>query len=322
MKNNDLGDWLRRSRQIRGLTLSGIAEEAGASNQSNLSKLERGLIVPEPATMAKLAPYYGSPWLGDEENVQFIHAMVWALSSRIGYHPATDAELSTAVKAEFMLTAARAVVESAPRDSDNILRATATAFRGVAGLARMTWDETHPFWAWIWMQHALHIKECRRRITIIERNAGDEFENATAFEKAHTLESRLNYKEALLKNWGRWGVVAQAVESVRSVLSDPGKAWYQYSEAEEENLADDSRNDESPLDSLEFGMQSEWDTMVDQLSQRGETEPALRELIRFILRYPATTIEVLSDAVNRLVVTDSDPDAPSRRQPAEDDLPF
>ena len=318
-----LGTWLRQSRQIRGLTLTGIADAAEASNQSNLSKTERGAIIPGLKTIREIAPYYGSPWCDAAENAVFIHALVWIFSARVGFHPTTDGEVMAVSRVKSALAAADAVVNAAPDDAHAILHTAATTLSGVPGLAQMPWTDTRPFWVWIWMQQLRHVELARQRLVEdIEPEIDQENEEmALAFE---AMRARLAHEENLLRRWNQWGFVWTAAESVRNALVDPKVAWYQFPRLDISDFVY-ADHEKSPLDRepahpvdenpAESAIQSAWRNTVEELTWRGMENPELVRLIRTLLDYPSQTLDVLIRFLSHVTPVDTPQEDP-------DDLPF
>ncbi len=259
-----LGAWLRESRQIRGLTLTGIARDAGASNQSNLSKAERGAFVPEAATMDKLAPFYGSPWLSDAQNILVVRAIVWVVSGRPGYRPTSQEELTTTANVKFALNQAEAVVSAwpeAPEDAQRVVHGYSVRFPHVPGLVEVPWPEARPFWVWIWLQQALYVSAAHRRLNEQIRPTvnWDDDEARTVF---HALEHHLNSEKQLLQHWDRWAVVRSAASEVLSTLTGTrAHPWFEYPALDDPELPDISEYvavDSLLLDPEDDGDDAHW----------------------------------------------------------------
>lgn len=325
-----LGAWLRESRQIRDLTLSGIARDAAASNQSNLSKAERNAFVPEPGTMDNLAPYYGSPWLENNRNVLFMRALVWVLTGRPGYRPATDTTLTMTSHVEFALKQADAVVSAwpeAPEDALRVIRGYAVRFPGVPGLVQVPWPETRPFWVWVWLQHGFHVSAGRFRLEHSVKPSVD-WDNDEERHGFQIMEHHFRSQQVLLQNWHRWDIARACAASVLECLGDPAHPWYNYPTFKDPDgfpdlseymsnivLVTDSEDDENTGD--DFGalvrlLQAEGaldrDDLADGIQnydalarlfaafvRQSRQAPALRRIIEQILEMPTDSLPALAD---------------------------
>ncbi len=313
-----LGEWLRQSRQIRGLTLTGIAEAAGASNQSNLSKAERGLIIPEPETMERLAPYYGSPWLSDEENMLMMQAVCWVLTSRIGFHPVTDQEFEAVADLQKALTASQRIVTEIPIDPALRLRMTAIQFRDVPGLAGMDWASTRPFWLWVWWQHMKGIKLGRERL---DRSKDDvqEFRFTRMRQDFSRVVARQRTVENYLQGWPDEIAVNKTLQLVSDALREPTSAWYEFprldpedyqgeeyeddaSEFDDEELIDDATESALPAttDPLSSRQSERIDLVVERFREKAMADPLLLDAVDQLLECQPNIVAALRDFLLKL----------------------
>lgn len=330
-----LGAWLRESRQIRGLTLTGLATAAHASNQSNLSKCERGTVIPEPTTMAKLAPYYGSPWFTDAQNVLFVKATAWILAGRPAYRPESPEEITMASYVEFALQHAALVTTDWPEEPENaqrVVRGYATRFPNVPGLAQVPWPETRPFWVWLWLQHSLNVSTGRRRLEEHVKPTVD-WNDHDARSAFHAMEYHFNQEQRLLQGWERWDVVRAAAASVLGTLGPTASPWYDYPILDDPDALPDISEyisaDRVPLNLEEAPerwsgyaglvrlLQAEgvlqqdpaadgtqnydaWVHTFAALVQQNRHSPALRKVVETLLEYPPEAIAALADLLTHI----------------------
>ncbi len=322
-----LGEWLRQSRQIRGLTLTGIAESAGASNQSNLSKAERGLIIPEAETMERLAPFYGSPWLSDQDNILMMQAVCWVFTARIGFHPTTDAEFNAVRAAERAIAAAQSVVSEVPYDPATRLRISSLQFQGVPGLARMEWAATGPFWMWVWWEHAQNIKFGRERLADVEEDV--DFDNEKMAQAFERLRRKQNTEESYMQRWPDEMAINYTLAAVADTLRDPDTAWYAYPRldiadywpAAEQETGDDTdveesgqakaQEEEQRSTRLAIEKAERIDRVIDRLRTTMNANPDLLDVVDQLLRSQPTVIAGLRAFLREI-----------NALPIPEDLPF
>ncbi len=136
VENQGLGKFLKDVRIIRALSLEQTVAMAKAGNQSNLSKMEHGKIVPRPETMEGVSRVYGCPWWSSRHQQQWIRALVWVNTGV----PAFRVESATADTMREILQDGQKIVDAysgLPENDPAIiaLRSLSEKLDGVAGLA-------------------------------------------------------------------------------------------------------------------------------------------------------------------------------------------
>ncbi|MCL5117056.1 MAG: helix-turn-helix domain-containing protein [Firmicutes bacterium] len=300
------GEWLRQSRKIRGLTLSGIADAAGASNQSNLSKLERGQLVPELATLEKLAPYYGSPWLSDVQNVRFLKAVAWRKTSRPAYRPDTPEEVALFEQVRLALPQASDAVSAwikIPEEAQNIAQIYAVEFPGVPGLGQRSLHEMHPFWVWIWFQHAQNLGWAERQI-LDDIRPGVDTNDPGQVDALSRLEQHWLYAQHLLHLWADLDAVNAVAAMVCSGLSRRARPWYEYPSITSGPIPDLSAYvvpsaKPQAVPSVSVELPDAWAKTIPLLVERSVNTPALQTVVELLLEYPPASLPSLAEFLAR-----------------------
>jgi len=146
--------FLRQSRLIQGRTLEQIAMASGGANQSNLSKSERGAIIPSFDTFEAIESFYDAPpalldpaW--EPSQPSLLRALTWALTARrmfrvdaVATDRATAAWAAGTTLAQAMATADESLQADVRRVGD-LWPKTLPGCRTIA-LA-----DTVPLWAWL-----------------------------------------------------------------------------------------------------------------------------------------------------------------------------
>ena len=142
------GELFKSARVARGLTLAGIAAQAGR-NQGYLSHIERGRSAPSEEFLRSVAPFYGCPWWGPRRN-----RVWWVNVARIyDMLPGRRADRQLAMIGSNLENAQRiiAVIAQAAAEDASIpvMLEGLGEHLDLPGMRQLAINETMPVWAWI-----------------------------------------------------------------------------------------------------------------------------------------------------------------------------